>query len=187
MIPGAVEAQNRQGIDGTVDLGFNTNVLGTVNNLTLNSNGQVMIQGDFVNLQPGEAIMIGGSFTKVGGFSTNNFAVLNVDGTASGTFRPSPNAPVYAIATQTDGKVIRIPIPSLTEDRRKELSRHVHKQAEEGRNGVRQVRRDANDRLKKLLKEHKISEDDERKGLEQIQKLTDDQIRALVKYARTLK
>src|SRR5262245_56089015 len=57
-----------------------------------------------------------------------------------------------------DGKVIRIPIPSLTEDRRKELSRHVHKQAEEGRNAVRQVRRDANDRLKKLLKEHKISE-----------------------------
>jgi ribosome recycling factor len=73
-----------------------------------------------------------------------------------------------------DGKVIRIPIPSLTDERRKELSRHVHKQAEEGRNGVRQVRRDANERLKKLLKEHKISEDDERKGLEQVQKMTDD-------------
>ena len=61
-----------------------------------------------------------------------------------------------------DGKVIRIPIPALTDDRRKELSRHVHKQAEEGRNVVRNVRRDANERLKKLLKEHKISEDDER-------------------------
>ena len=56
-----------------------------------------------------------------------------------------------------DGKVIRIPIPSLTEERRKELSRHVHKQAEEGRNVVRQVRRDANDRLKKLLKEDRKS------------------------------
>jgi ribosome recycling factor len=78
-----------------------------------------------------------------------------------------------------DGKVIRIPIPSLTEERRKELSRHVHKQAEEGRNVVRQVRRDANDRLKKLLKDHKISEDDERKGLEQIQKLTDDHIKLI--------
>ena len=65
-----------------------------------------------------------------------------------------------------DGKVVRVPIPSLTDERRKELSRHVHKQAEEGRNGVRLVRRDANERLKKLLKEHKISEDDERKGLE---------------------
>jgi ribosome recycling factor len=78
-----------------------------------------------------------------------------------------------------DGKVVRIPIPSLTDERRKELSRHVHKQAEEGRNGVRQVRRDANDRLKKLLKEHKISEDDERKGLEQVQKMTDDHVRQI--------
>jgi len=78
-----------------------------------------------------------------------------------------------------DGKVIRIPIPSLTEERRKELSRHVHKQAEDGRNVVRQVRRDANERLKKLLKEHKISEDDERKGLEQIQKMTDDHVKLI--------
>jgi len=78
-----------------------------------------------------------------------------------------------------DGKIIRIPIPPLTEERRKELSRHVHKQAEEGRNVVRQVRRDANDRLKKLLKEHKVSEDDERKGLEHVQKITDDHVKLI--------
>jgi ribosome recycling factor len=78
-----------------------------------------------------------------------------------------------------DGKIVRIPIPPLTEDRRKELSRHVHKQAEEGRNVVRQVRRDANERLKKLLKEHKISEDDERKGLEHVQKITDDHVKMI--------
>src|ERR671923_47734 len=78
-----------------------------------------------------------------------------------------------------DGKVIRIPIPSLTEERRKELSRHVHKQAEEGRNSVRQVRRDANDRLKKLLKDHKISEDDEKKGLDEIQKMTDNHVKLI--------
>src|SRR6476659_114108 len=78
-----------------------------------------------------------------------------------------------------DGKVVRIPIPALTDERRKELSRHVHKQAEEGRNGVRQVRRDANERLKKLLKEHKISEDDERKGLEQVQKITDEHVKLI--------
>jgi len=72
-----------------------------------------------------------------------------------------------------DGKVVRIPIPPLTDDRRKELSRHVHKLAEEGRNSVRLVRRDANERLKKLLKDHKISEDDEKKGLDEVQKLTD--------------
>jgi ribosome recycling factor len=76
-----------------------------------------------------------------------------------------------------DGKVIRIPIPSLTEERRKELSRHVHKLAEEGRNTVRQVRRDANDRLKKLLKDSKISEDDERKGLDEVQRITDQHVR----------
>ena len=75
-----------------------------------------------------------------------------------------------------DGKVVRIPIPALTEERRKELSKLVHKYAEEGRNGVRQVRRDANDKLKKLLKDHKISEDDERRGLDDVQKITDQHI-----------
>lgn len=75
-----------------------------------------------------------------------------------------------------DGKVIRVPIPSLTDERRKELSRHVHKLAEEGRNQVRQSRREANDRLKKLLKDHTISEDDEKKGLDEVQKLTDGYI-----------
>jgi ribosome recycling factor len=78
-----------------------------------------------------------------------------------------------------DGKVVRIPIPSLTDERRKELSRHVHKLTEEGRNAVRQVRRDANDRLKKLLKDHKISEDDEKKGLERVQQITDAHIAQL--------
>jgi len=76
-----------------------------------------------------------------------------------------------------DGKVVRIPIPPLTDERRKELSRHVHKLTEEGRNAVRQVRRDANEKLKKLLKDHKVSEDDERKGLDEVQKITDNHIK----------
>jgi ribosome recycling factor len=75
-----------------------------------------------------------------------------------------------------DGKVVRIPIPALTEERRKELSKLVHKYTEEGRNGIRQARRDANERLKKLLKDHKISEDDERRGLDEVQKITDQHI-----------
>jgi ribosome recycling factor len=78
-----------------------------------------------------------------------------------------------------DGKVVRIPIPSLTEERRKEMSRHVHKLAEEGRNVVRQVRRDANERLKKMLKDHAISEDDEKKGLDEVQKITDTHVRQI--------
>ncbi len=79
----------------------------------------------------------------------------------------------------SDGKVLRIPIPSLTDERRKELSRHVHKMAEEGRNHVRVVRRDANDKLKKLLKNHQISEDDEKRALEEVQKLTDQHIKGI--------
>lgn len=78
-----------------------------------------------------------------------------------------------------DGKVVRIPLPALTEERRKELSRHVHKLSEEGRNSVRQVRRDANDRLKKLLKDHLVSEDDEKNGLDQVQKITDNHIKQI--------
>jgi ribosome recycling factor len=78
-----------------------------------------------------------------------------------------------------DGKVVRIPIPPLTEERRKELSRHVHKMSEDGRNAVRLVRRDANERLKKLLKDHKISEDDERKGLDEVQKITDNHVKGI--------
>jgi ribosome recycling factor len=72
-----------------------------------------------------------------------------------------------------DGKLVRVPIPALTEERRRELSRHVHKLAEDGRNSIRLLRREANDRLKKLLKDHQISEDEERKGLDEVQKVTD--------------
>ena len=79
----------------------------------------------------------------------------------------------------SDGKVLRIPIPSLTEERRKDLSRHVHKMAEEGRNHVRVVRREANDKLKKLLKDHAISEDDEKRALDEVQKVTDAHIKMI--------
>jgi ribosome recycling factor len=76
-----------------------------------------------------------------------------------------------------DGKVVRIPIPALTEERRKDLSRHVHKLSEDGRNSIRLVRRETNEKLKKLLKDKLVSEDDERKGLEEVQKLTDQHIK----------
>ena len=79
----------------------------------------------------------------------------------------------------SDGKVLRIPVPALTEERRKEMSKLVHQYTEFGRNAVRQVRRDANDRLKKLLKEHKISEDDERRALDEVQKITDKHVAML--------
>ena len=78
---------------------------------------------------------------------------------------------------QSDGKVVRIPVPSLTEDRRKDLAKKAHHMAEEARVEIRRYRHEGNDRLKKLLKDHKISEDDERRGLEESQKLTDKKIK----------
>jgi len=96
-----------------------------------------------------------------------------------GTIEKAIRASDLGLNPANDGKVIRIPIPALTEERRKELSRHVHKLAEEGRNTVRGVRRDANERLKKLLKDHKVSEDDERKGLDEVQKLTDNYVKQI--------
>jgi ribosome recycling factor len=78
-----------------------------------------------------------------------------------------------------DGKLIRIPIPPLTEERRKEIVKKLHGVAENHRVALRNERRDANDKLKKMLKDKAISEDDERRGLEEIQKMTDSYIAKL--------
>ena len=72
-----------------------------------------------------------------------------------------------------DGKIIRIAIPPLTEDRRKDLVKQAKNQAEQSRVAIRNIRRDGNDELKKFLKDAKISEDDETKGTAELQKLTD--------------
>jgi len=77
---------------------------------------------------------------------------------------------------QNDGKLIRIPVPQLNEERRKTLVKSAHKHAEEGRVAIRNVRRDTNDHLKKLLKEHKVSEDDEKHAVAEVQKFTDQHV-----------
>ncbi len=79
----------------------------------------------------------------------------------------------------SDGKVIRIPIPSLTEDRRKELVKKAHDLAEHARNGVRQARREGNEAIKAKEKKHEISQDDERRGHEEIQRLHDHYIKQI--------
>ena len=83
-----------------------------------------------------------------------------------------------------DGKVVRIPIPPLTEERRKQLAKKVHEIAEHGRTAIRLERRDANEALKKLLKEKTISEDDEKRGLDQVQKQTDHHIQQIDELAK---
>ena len=77
---------------------------------------------------------------------------------------------------QNDGKLIRVPVPPLTEERRKTLVKHAHKVAEDGRVAIRNVRRDANEHFKKLLKDHELGEDDEKHAIAEVQKLTDQHI-----------
>jgi len=77
------------------------------------------------------------------------------------------------LTPQNDGKVIRLAMPSPTEERRKQLAKSVHKIAEESRIAIRNIRREANDKLKGMARDKKVSEDDERRGHDQIQKTTD--------------
>jgi|SRR6267143_1601837 len=83
-----------------------------------------------------------------------------------------------------DGKVVRIPIPPLTEERRKQLAKRVHEIAEHGRTAIRLERRDANEGFKRLLKDKAISEDEEKRALDQVQKATDQHIKQIDELAK---
>src|SRR5438046_2880984 len=98
------------------------------------------------------------------------------DQTQIGAIEKAIRSADLGLNPSNDGKLVRIPIPPLTEERRKQLAKQVHEIAEEHRTAIRNIRRDSNDRLKKMLKDKAISEDNERDGLEQIQKLTDSYI-----------
>jgi ribosome recycling factor len=86
---------------------------------------------------------------------------------------------------QNDGKMIRIPVPPLTEERRREMVKHLNKILEDHRTAVRNVRRDGNDAIKKAMKDKKISEDEERRALEEIQRLTDDEIKKMEELCKS--
>jgi len=78
-----------------------------------------------------------------------------------------------------DGKIIRVPVPALTEERRKDMVKHLHRVLEDHRTAVRNIRRDGNEAIKKALKDKKITEDEEKRAHEEIQKLTDDEIKKM--------
>ena len=78
-----------------------------------------------------------------------------------------------------DGKIIRVPVPPLTEERRKEMVKHLHKVLEDHRTAVRNIRRDGNDAIKRALKDKKITEDEEKRSMDEIQKLTDGEIKKM--------
>jgi ribosome recycling factor len=98
------------------------------------------------------------------------------DQTQIGAVEKAIRAADLGLNPSNDGKQVRIPIPPLTEERRKQLAKQVHDMAEDHRTAVRNVRRDGNDRLKKMLKDKAISEDAERDALEEIQKTTNNYI-----------
>ena len=83
-----------------------------------------------------------------------------------------------------DGKIVRVPIPALTEERRKEMVKHLHKILEDHRTAVRNIRRDGNDAIKKAMKDKKIAEDEEKRSLDEIQKLTDDEIKKMEEMSK---
>jgi ribosome recycling factor len=107
------------------------------------------------------------------------------DVTQLGAIEKAVRAADLGLNPSNDGKLIRIPIPALTEERRKQLAKQVHEIAEEHRTAVRNIRRDANDRLKKMLKDKAISEDNERDGLDEVQKMTNTFIGRIDELAKS--
>jgi ribosome recycling factor len=101
-----------------------------------------------------------------------------------GVIEKSIRAADLGLNPSNDGKLIRVPIPALTEERRKELVKKLHVVAEDHRVALRNIRRDANEAAKKLLKDKLISEDDERRAIDEIQKLTDANIQKLDQAAK---
>src|SRR5271170_5550683 len=83
-----------------------------------------------------------------------------------------------------DGKLVRVPIPALTEERRKDMVKHLHRILEDHRTAIRNIRRDGNDAIKKALKDKTISEDDEKRAMDEIQKLTDDEIKKMEEISK---
>jgi ribosome recycling factor len=83
-----------------------------------------------------------------------------------------------------DGKMIRVPVPPLTQERRQDMVKHLHKILEEHRTAIRNIRRDGNDAIKKALKDKKITEDEEKRSLEEIQRLTDNEIKKMEEMSK---
>src|SRR5436190_16432887 len=101
------------------------------------------------------------------------------DPTFLGAIEKSIRTADLGLNPMNDGKIIRVPVPPLTEERRRDMVKHLHKVLEEHRTAVRNIRRDGNDAIKKAMKDKKITEDDEKRAMEEIQKLTDDEIKKM--------
>ena len=107
------------------------------------------------------------------------------DPSSLGNIEKAIRAGDLGLNPMNDGKIIRVPVPPLTEERRRDMVKHLHKILEEHRTAVRNIRRDGNELIKKALKDKKITEDDERRSLEEIQRLTDDEIKKMEEMSRS--
>ncbi len=101
------------------------------------------------------------------------------DVSSMGTIEKAIRSADLGLNPSNDGKLIRIPVPPLTEERRKEMVKHLHRVLEEHRTAVRNIRRDGLDAIKKAQKDKKITEDEERRAMDELQKLTDDEIKKM--------
>ena len=106
------------------------------------------------------------------------------DPTALGAIEKAIRAADLGLNPMNDGKLIRVPVPALTEERRKEMVKHLHKVLEEHRTAIRNIRRDGNEAIKKAMKDKKITEDEERRGLDEMQRLTDDEIKKMEEMSK---
>jgi ribosome recycling factor len=106
------------------------------------------------------------------------------DPTSLGAIEKSIRSGDLGLNPMNDGKMIRVPVPALTEERRRDMVKHLHKLLEEHRTAIRNIRRDGNDATKKVLKDKKITEDDERRALDEIQRLTDDEIKKMEELSK---
>jgi len=110
--------------------------------------------------------------------------VTPFDPTALGAIEKAIRGADLGLNPMNDGKIIRVPVPALTEERRKEMVKHLHKGLEEHRTAIRNIRRDGNEIIKKALKDKKITEDEERRSHDELQKLTDDEIKKMEELSK---
>ena len=116
------------------------------------------------------------ALNQVGTLNAPDASMLTIqpfDPTLIATIEKAIRSSDLGLNPGNDGKIIRIPIPALTEERRKSFAKQIGEMAEDHKTAVRNMRRDANDKLKKALKDKTVSEDEEKDGLDDVQKLTD--------------
>jgi ribosome recycling factor len=106
------------------------------------------------------------------------------DPSALGAIEKAIRTADLGLNPMNDGKLIRVPVPPLTEERRRDMVKHLHKVLEDHRTAVRNIRRDGNDAIKKAMKDKKVTEDEEKRALDEIQRLTDDEIKKMEDMAK---